>query len=202
MGALVVVMKISYCIAVALLLCPTASPSQVSSPAQKACESDRYQRTLSVFDEPQICPPGNVKTETYRLFVWPTFFHPLSIRIERSGRNYNLVAKNLSGRAGEGSGTLDGVTKRRLTMREWRKLIHLLNKSSFWTLAFRVEEPEQEQNGVARVCLDDISWYLEGVNHGQYQAVDRYCPKSQTFKAACLYMVALSGLRTGWLHRH
>ncbi|MCA1594613.1 MAG: hypothetical protein LC754_18690 [Acidobacteria bacterium] len=163
-------------------------------PAEKLRMSKEYQYTLSRFNEPQIYPAANQNIEIYRIFVSPTFSHALSIRVERKGKDYFLVAKYLSGQVGYDWGTLKGEKKRRLKEKEWQKLLDLLNRASFWTLPSEDKEPEPNEKGEVSICLDNTDWYLEGVRGGKYHVVDRYCPELRNFKAIGLYMVKLSKL--------
>jgi hypothetical protein len=177
-----------------LLLLPVASLSQEIIPAEKLRASKEYQNTLPLFKEPQIFPAPNPKVEIYRIFISPTFYHALSIRVERDGEGYSLVAKYLSGEVGYDWGRLKGEKKRRLNEKEWWKLVDLINRASFWTLPSKDKESEPSEKGEATICLDGTGWYLEGVSGGKYQVVDRYCPESREFKAIGLYMVKLSKL--------
>ena len=191
-------MKIGISIAIVLCLCPTSSQSQGSRVVEKAQVAKEYRRLLAAFEEPEVSTTKDPAEGPYRLFVWPTFFHALSIRVEKSGRHHILVAKQLSGRVGYGSGRLLGVKRRRLTEAEWQRMLDLLNEASFWTLPFEEKEPEPDENGAVTVCLDGVAWLLEGVSDGQYHRVSRYCPQSESFKAVCLYIVGLSRIAAPW----
>jgi hypothetical protein len=195
-------MRIRLSILVALLMLPAASLSQEISPAEKLRPDERYQNTLALFKEPQIFPASSPDAEVYRIFISPTFSHALSIRVERAGKDYVLVAKYLSGQVGYDWGTLKGEKKRRLSEKEWRKLLGLLESASFWSLLPEEKEPEPNEKGEVTICLDNTGWYLEGVKDGKYHVVDRYCPELQSFKAIGLYMVKLSklGVKEADLH--
>jgi hypothetical protein len=177
-----------------LLLSPVTSLPQESSPAEKIRTSKEYQNTLSLFKEPQIFPAANPDAEVYRILISPTFYHALSIRVERNGKDYGLVAKYTSGQVGYDRGTLKGEKKRHLTEKEWRRLLELINRASFWSLPSNDKEPEPNERGEATICLDNTDWFLEGVSGGKYQVVNRYCPESKDFKAVGLYLVRLSKL--------
>jgi hypothetical protein len=202
LGASWYVMKMRFYILAALLLLLHMSLSQEISPAERMRTSKEYQNTLSLFNEPQIYPSANPSTEVYRIFVSPTFSHALSIRIEKQGKDYVLVVKYLSGQVGYDWGKLKGEKKRRITEKEWQKLLSLLNQASFWTLPSKDKESEPNEKGEGTICLDNTDWYLEGIKGGKYHVVDRYCPESQNFKAIGLYMVKLSrlGVKESDLH--
>jgi hypothetical protein len=175
-----------------LLLVPTFAYTQ-TVPAEKLRAQKQYRNTLTIFKEPQIFPaPSN--SEVYRVFIVPTFRHPISIRIAKTRAGYFLFAKGLSGQGGYKWGRLNRLTQRRLNQTEWQGFVDRLYASMFWTLPSNDEEPKPDEKGAVTVCLDGTSWYLEGVRGRDYQAVDRYCPASKTFKAVGLYMLKLSRL--------
>lgn len=177
---------------VILTLLPALNLSQETNPAEKFRADKQYQNTLSVFRESQIASAPNASAEVYRIFIIPTFYHPLSIRVEKSGSDYLLVAKRLSGQGGYGWGTLKDEKKRRLSEGEWRSLLNLLNNASFWTLPTSDKEFESNEKGEITICLDSTSWTLEGVSSGKYHVVDRYCPERKGVKEVGLYMVKLT----------
>jgi hypothetical protein len=176
-----------------LLLVPTFAYTQATNPAEALRAQKRYRNTLTIFKERQIFPaPSN--SEVYRVFIVPTFRHPISIRIEKTRAGYFLFAKGLSGQGGYEWGRLNRRTQRRLNQTEWQGLVDVLDAASFWTLPSNDEEPKPDEKGAVTVCLDGTSWYLEGAKGRAYQAVDRYCPASKNFKAVGLYMLKLSRL--------
>jgi hypothetical protein len=184
-------MRKKLCLVAILILLPAVSLSQETSPAEKFRSSKEYQSTLSVFRESPIVPATNPSAEIYRIFIIPTFYHPLSIRVEKSGGDYLLVAKRLSGQGGYGWGTLKGEKKRKLSEREWRSLLNLLNETSFWSLPTGDKEFEPNEKGEVTICLDSTSWILEGVSGGKYHVVDRYSERKGV-KEVGLYMVMLT----------
>jgi hypothetical protein len=179
---------------VILLLLPATSFSQAASPAEKLRDGERYRNILSVFKEPQIFPSSNKSVEIYRVFIIPTFYHPLSIRVEREGNKYVLIAKRLSGQGGYGWGTLKREKRHYLTKNEWQHLRSLLNQASFWTLASDDKKNEPGEKGEATICLDGTTWLLEGVSEGKHHVVDRYCPDSKSFAAVGMYLARMSRL--------
>ena len=180
------------CIVAVLILLPAVSYSQEANPAEKFRSDRKYQNTLSVFRESQVVSASNPSVEVYRIFIVPTFYHPLSIRVEKSGKDYVLVAKRLSGQGGYGWGNLKYEKRRRLSEREWRLLLNLLAEASFWTLPTADKEFEPNEKGEVTLCLDSTSWILEGVNDDKYHVVDRYCPDRKGVKEIGLYMVKLT----------
>lgn len=185
-------MRMKIYLIAALILLPTLSYSQEINPNEVLHTGEKYLNTLSVFKEPQIFPDLKTKGEVYRVFVAPTFYHPISIRVEKVGDKYFLVAKRLSGQGGYKWGKLKVVERRRLSEQEWRTLLDLLSQSSFWTLNSKDKEIEPNEKGEITVCLDGTVWFLEAVKDGKYHAVYRYCPDSKSFRAVGLYMIKLS----------
>jgi hypothetical protein len=179
---------------VVLFLLSAGVYSQGQTPAETLRARKQYRNTLTIFKEPQIFPRSTSRVEVYRVFIAPTFRHPISIRVQKTGAGYFVSAKRLSGQGGYKWGHLNRQTRRRLNQREWQELLDLLTAASFWTLPSQDEEPKPNEKGELTVCLDGTSWYLEGVKAGTYQAVDRYCPASKAFKAVGLYMLKLSKL--------
>lgn len=190
-------MKIVLHTIVTLALFPAISFPQTVEPSQAVRTGTRYANTLAVFHEPEIFPRPNADSETYRLLVTATFYHPLVVRIERNGNRYVLEAKWLSGQVGYDWGKLKGQKMRHLTQSEWRRLNVLLNRASFWTLPYEDKEPKPNEKGELTVCLDGTDWFLEGSAVSKYHVVDRYCPESGAFKAVGLYMVKLARLNIG-----
>jgi len=195
-------MKISVFLTAVLISLASAIFSQEISPAEKMRTGKHYLYRLSQFNEAQIFPASSSSIEIYRIFVDPTFEHALSIRIEKEGKDHVLVAKYLSGQVGYDWGELKGEKKRRVKEKEWRKLLHLIDKASFWTLEPEEKESQPNEKGEVMICLDNTQWYLEGVKDGKYHVVDRYCPDPGAFKAIGLYMVKLSnlGIKKAALH--
>jgi hypothetical protein len=189
--ALIVSMK-KLCLIAILILFPAVGLSQDASPAEKFRTNEKYRNTLSVFREPQIVSAINARAEVYRIFIIPTFYHPLSIRIEQSGKRYVLIAKRLGGQGGYGWGTLKHERRRRLTVREWQTFLNLLRDASYWTLPTEDAEFQPNEKGEVTLCLDSTSWILEGVSDGKYHVVDRYCPARKGVKEVGLYMVRLT----------
>jgi hypothetical protein len=97
-------MRIRFYLIAILILLPSVSLSQEQSLTEKFRSTKEFQKVLSVFKEQQIVDAPNRNTEIYRIFITPTFYHPLSIRVEKSGNDYFLIAKRLSGQGGYGWG--------------------------------------------------------------------------------------------------
>jgi hypothetical protein len=171
--------------------------SQVDKQSENVRTGTRYKNTLAVFRELEIFPTSHNPSETYRLLVTATFYHPVIIRIENNGTQYVLHAKWLSGQVGYDWGTFQGEKTRNLTQKEWSTLNQLLDRASFWTTPYEQEEPQPNDKGEITVCLDGVDWFLEGSASGKYHVVDRYCPDEGPFKSVGMYMVKLARLNIG-----
>ncbi|HEX8557992.1 MAG TPA: hypothetical protein VF668_07830 [Pyrinomonadaceae bacterium] len=177
---------------VALSLFPALSLPQEISPAEKFRTTKEFQKVLSLFKESQLVATPNRDAEVYRVFIAPTFYHPMSIRIEKNADGYFLSAKRLSGQGGYEWGTLKGEKRRRLSEREWRTLLNLMNEASFWASPTEEKEAGPNEKGEETICLDSTSWTLEGVSGGKYHVVYRYCPEMKGIKTVGLYMARLT----------
>ena len=180
-----------------ILLVSSAIPSQADEASDKVRTGTRYKNTLAVFREPEIFPRANNDSAAYRLLVTATFYHPVMIRIEKSGARHVLRAKWLSGQVGYDWGKFKGEKTANLTEKQWRTLNRLLDRASFWKLPYEQAEPPPNEKGEVTVCLDGVDWFLEGSALGKYHVVDRYCPDEGAFKSVGMYMVKLARLNIG-----
>jgi hypothetical protein len=104
-----------------------------------------------------------------------------------------LVAKSLSGRGGYSWGKLKKEKHRKLSKKEWLRLLQLIQEASFWTAAIVEKEAEPNEKGEMIICLDSTAWTLEGIDDGKYHMVYRYCPELKGVKTVGLYMLQLTG---------
>src|SRR5205085_12584971 len=109
-----------------LILLPVRGLSQELNSAEKFRSTKEFQNVLSVFKETQIPSDASRDVTIYRVIIAPTFYHPLSIRIEKRGGEYSLTAKRLSGQGGYRWGTLQKEKRRKLREREWQTFLNLL----------------------------------------------------------------------------
>jgi len=185
-------MRMRFLLIAVLILLPEMSFSQELSSAEKFRTTKEFLSVLSVFKESPIIATPNQNVEIYRIFIAPTFYHPLFIRVEKNGNDYFLIAKRLSGQGGYSWGTLKKEKKRRLSESEWKTLLNLINEASFWVLPIEEKESGPNEKGEETICLDSTSWTLEGMNAGKYHVVYRYCPELKGVKTVGLYMVKLT----------
>jgi hypothetical protein len=114
-----------------ILLVSSAIPSQADEASDKVRTGTRYKNTLAVFRELEIFPRANNDSVAYRLLVTATFYHPVIIRIEKTGARHVLHAKWLSGKVGYDWGKFKGEKTVNLTLKQWRTLNRLLDRASF-----------------------------------------------------------------------
>jgi hypothetical protein len=147
-------------------------------------------------------PPG---MEAYR-FTWERSFHDyVVIRVEHRGPVHSLHVKVRALHSDEwltdrrivltpGNGIGDWLTDRRilLTPSQWQELRRRLEQARFWLDNRYRTEPEVIE------YMDGATWMLEGVRGGSYHMLYVHSPHSEgpagAFRAACLYLVELSGL--------
>jgi hypothetical protein len=185
-------MSKSFLSAAILILLPAIVLSQEQSSDERFRSTKEFQKVLAVFKESQIVIAPNQDGEIYRIFIAPTFYHPLSIRVEKIGDNYLLIAKLLSGQGGYQWGRLKKEKRRMLTQKEQQTLLALIKEASFWSLTTEEKEVGPNEKGEETICLDSTSWTLEGMSAGKYHVVYRYCPELQGVKTVDLYMVKLT----------
>ncbi len=157
--------------------------------------SEGFQHRLSEFSEDKFSSGSDPTIEVYRLFISPTFSHPVSIRVEKKGTEYLLIGKYFSGMSGYEWGKLKAEKRRRIKEEEWNRLIYLLDQGSFWKLDAEDRTSEPNEKGEVTICLDGTGYYLEGLKASKHHLVKRHCPDSDSFRAIGAYMVELSKLK-------
>lgn len=179
-----------------------AQDKQNSGTSQSLVADKQYLKHLGLFNEPLIFPTNDVNAEIYRLTITPTFDNPIAVRIQRNSGGYMLIAKRLSGQGGYDAGTIKREKKRRLSEKEWKLLLSMLEQVNFWAIPSEEEKYKPDAEGTVEICLDGSDWFLEGVRGGKYHFVNRYCPDSKPFEAIGLRLVKLSklGVKTSALY--
>jgi len=186
-------MKSLQCFIIALAFFSLAK-AQDSSVRERLLQSKGNIKLSGLFNEPPVLPFDDPDAEIYRLTFIPTFFNPIKIRVEKRKADYILIAKRLSGQGGYEVGTLKTEKRRLLKAAEWQQLIDLLTQAGFWDMPYTDKEREPNEKGELVICLDGSEWVLEGVKHGRFHAVNRYCPDVRSFQEIGRYLAKLSGL--------
>jgi hypothetical protein len=123
--------------------------------------------------------------EAYGLTWIPSFHAPVMVRVWRTGDRYFMRAKQLDGRDWR-NGCVKDTNARALTVAEWRDLLTLLNRNSFWNLASTIDEV---------LPNDGAAWLVDGVRAKEYHWVRRRVPDEQ-FTEIAKHFIRLSGLQT------
>jgi hypothetical protein len=124
--------------------------------------------------------------ESYRLIWIPTFHSPVSVRIWSSRGKRFMVTKRLDGKGGYGMRHLAFEEMRPLSEDEWYWFIRLLSQAGYWDMPSIDDSP---------LPNDGDGWVIEGIQNRIHHQVNRHSPSAE-FRAACVYLVKLSGLKT------
>ena len=143
-----------------------------------------YSEHLRVMNEPSLYFPDDSEAESYRFLWLRSFHHPVAVRIWQSGGDHFITLKQLSGAGGYEPGRLVINRTRAISRVEWEEFIRLLEQASYWNL------PTDDYY----FGHDGAQWILEGVRGGRYHIVDRWSPNGGNYRAACFYLLVLSGL--------
>lgn len=162
--------------------CAAESAEEISPSSIQISERNKI---LSVFQESPLEQMIN-SDEVYRLIWFPTFDAPTVIRIWRSGENYTIKTKRLSGKGGYEIGTLKTEETRTLSAEEWNVFVNNLNSRCFWNAPSAVKEIP---------VMDGSSWTFEGLRNGQYHFVNRISPSNQ-MSEIFRHLFNLTGVKT------
>ena len=143
-----------------------------------------YTEHLAAMGEPSLYFAYDPTGESYRFLWLRSFHHPVAVRVWSSGDEHFLVVKQLDGAGGYAPGRLSVNRTRPLSKDEWDEFVRLLDGICYWQL------PTED----SRLGNDGAQWILEGVKDGRYHIVDRWSPDGGDYRAACLYLLKLSGL--------
>ncbi len=147
--------------------CSSESSEELSLSRLEIAERTKM---LALFRENPLDNTTAEVDESYRLVWFPTFDAPTVIRIWRSGENFSIVTKRLSGKGGYELGKLKSEHTRSLTAEEWNNFVNLINNRCFWNAPSVVKEVP---------AIDGASWTFEGLSNKHYQFVDRISPSDQ-----------------------
>ncbi|HKW31080.1 MAG TPA: hypothetical protein VJT54_17280 [Verrucomicrobiae bacterium] len=121
----------------------------------------------------------------FRFTILPTWGNPVCIRIQQDEKIFRLVAKRLEGEAGYRVGKLVETKERVLSERESKELLRSIDALHFF------EMPTTESNEDGR---DGESWYLEGVQHGEFHKIERWTAGFETKKRGLNELVKFCAL--------
>ena len=137
------------------------------------------------FEEPPLYAMPACVDEAYGLTWIPSFHAPVMVRVWRSGDRFFMRAKQLDSRDWR-NGCVKDTNARTLTVAEWRDLVALLNRNSFWNLPSTIDEV---------LPNDGAAWLVDGVRGKEYHWVRRRVPDEQ-FAEISKHFIRLSGLQT------
>lgn len=150
-------------------------------------ENDWYPQYWDAAGEPSLYERSRAATtagtSTLR-FTWlPTFHHPVIVRIERSGKEAKLVAKQLSGESGYEPGIVEREVTRPLSPIEIAKLDAILSATKV------LKQRATDCNS----GLDGSQWIVEGADRNGYHFVNRWSPQEGPVREFGDFALTLSG---------
>jgi hypothetical protein len=132
-------------------------------------EAQWYGKSLERMKEPRLTDFTNDSSvELYRIMILPTWGNSIVVRVRKNGDVYSLSARRLNGQAGYDPGILAEAKNVELTASDARSLDALI-----WNLHFFQLPTTDDGRG-----NDGDEWVLEGVAHGKYHVVTRWCATS------------------------
>ena len=163
--------------------CASESGEEISLSRSEIAERTK---TLTLFQEVPLGKPTASVDESFRLVWFPTFDAPSVFRIWRSGENFFIVTKRLSGKGGYELGKLKTEHTRSLTAEEWNNFVDIINNRCFWNAPSVLKEVP---------VVDGAFWTFEGSRNKQYHFVDRISPSEQ-MKEIFRALFELTGVKT------
>lgn len=136
------------------------------------------------FEEPPLYAMPACIDEAYGLTWIPSFHAPVMVRVWRTGDRYFMRAKQLDSLDWR-NGCVKDTNARALTVAEWRDLLMLLNRNSFWNLPSTIDEV---------LPNDGAAWLVDGFRAKEYHRVRRRVPNEQ-FGEIAKHFIRLSGLQ-------
>lgn len=195
MKAIILAMVFS-CAVTSALAQESYFPIRTKSDAEgvTAFEAKWYGESLKRMNEPRLLDAAkDVNAEVYRLMILPTWGNPVVVRVERHGRLYNLSARRLDGQGGYDPGKLIESKNVELDPGDSKNLVALIQNLNF----FHLSTDDREVSG-----NDGEEWIVEGVSHGKYHVVERWCATDynpdrrglKPFLALCKFLIDKSTL--------
>jgi hypothetical protein len=156
-------------------------------------ESEWYGKSLERMNEPRLPEAAeSAKTDIYRLTILPTWGNSISVMVQAQGESYHLSARRLDGQAGYDPGNLVESKDIELNAEDSKTLNTLIQNLNFFQMTTK-------DNVRGR---DGDEWIFEGVSHGKYHVITRWCAPSygpdkrglNQFLALCTFLVDKSTL--------
>lgn len=147
--------------------------TQVEDGGVSAFEANWYGKSLERMKEPSLLESKqNTKAVIYRFMILPTWGNPISIRVWKDGKIYNLSARRLDGQGGYDPGILIEQKDVKLSEKDSKALDTLIANLNFF----------QMQTNEEVIGSDGDKSILEGVLNGKYHIVQRWCAFSHETK--------------------
>lgn len=162
-----------------------------------AFEAKWYGNSLERMNEPRLPEMAkDVNAEVYRLMILPKWGNSIVVRVQRHGELYSLSARRLDGLAGYDPGKLVESKDIELDADNSKTLEVLVQNLNFFQLS------SDDSLGAGVIGLDGEEWIIEGLSHGTYHVIHRWCaaevnPKKRELKpflALCKFLVDKSTL--------
>jgi hypothetical protein len=126
---------------------------------------------------------GQEADEAYRFLWLPSRgYRPVAVRVQSSPAGATLFAVELDHRGGTEPGPIKQRLPRKLAAGEWAALQAAVNAAGFWDMPSKKEE----------MGLDGAEWVLEGKRGARYHVVQRWSPRNDAYRAACVAFLTAS----------
>lgn len=175
---------------VATVLCLLA---QGTSGQDLGDERPRFvEEYLAKFKEDEVLQGA----ETYRIVVWPTFYSPIAVRIERNGIEAKLEWKRLSGQGGYEVGGIDKSESIPISLREFNRVGKLVQEARLSEMPTRETRFDGKPGDLkAEICLDGSNWIIQSLIDTELHTVVRTCPEDKRLHRIVFELVKLSRLK-------
>lgn len=161
---------------------------------EKSTDFPRLNRLRKLSETP-LPATENETDEAYRLVIWPTFYGPISIRIEKKKKVIRLTAKKLRGAGGYEVWDIESKKEIVLSDKQLQLFKRLLTKADFIRMPTRETRFDERDDGTALICLDGAEWILEQVVDGKHHIIERYCSEDMNLHKIVFQLVEFSKLK-------
>ena len=132
-------------------------------------EADWYGKSLKRMKEPRLPDfTKDVNAEVYRMMILPSWGNPIAVRVQKHGGIYRLSARRLGGQGGYDPGKLVEARDLELSADDSKVLEVLIQNLDFFKLS--------TDDGAFGTDGDES--VIEGVSHGKYHVIHRWCASS------------------------
>ncbi len=168
---------------------------QTQKKVERSTDSGPRLDKLLKLSELPLSSNQSATNEAYRLVIWPTFYGPVSVRIEKKENVIRLTAKKLRGAGGYEVWGIENQKEITLSQRQLQQFKRLLTAANYTHMPIKDVRFEERSDGTALICLDGAEWILEQVVDGKHHVVERYCPEDVKLHKIGFLLVKLSTLK-------